>query len=99
MVIKMTEDNDYRQQIDKWFARQGERMDRQDIRLDKLEDRVDKISDIQIIHGQQIAGILESLKDIKGDTVWVRRTVTGAVLGGTVSAIIGFIVFAIQKLN
>lgn len=99
MVIKMTEDNDYRQQIDKWFDRQGERMDRQDIRLDKLEDRVDKISDIQIIHGQQIAGILESLKDIKGDTVWVRRTVTGAVLGGTVSAIIGFIVFAIQKLN
>ena len=95
----MTEDNDYRQQIDKWFDRQGERMDRQDIRLDKLEDRVDKISDIQIIHGQQIAGILESLKDIKGDTVWVRRTVTGAVLGGTVSAIIGFIVFAIQKLN
>ena len=74
-------------------------MDKQEIRLDKLEDRVDKINDIQIIHGQQIAGILESLKDIKGDTVWLRRTVTGAVLGGTVSAIIGFIVFAIQKLN
>ncbi len=68
-------------------------------RMDKHDERMDKMNDIQIIHGQQIAGILETLKDIKGDTVWLRRTVTGAVIGGAISAVIGFIVFAIQKLN
>jgi hypothetical protein len=90
---------DYRQQTDKRFDKQDDRMDKQDSRMDKQEDRVGKINETQIIHGQQIAGILETLKDIKGDTVWLRRTVTGAVIGGTISAVIGFIVFAIQKLN
>ena len=95
----MEEYKEYRQQTDKQFDKQDDRMDKQDRRMDKLDERVEKMNNIQIIHDQQIAGILETLKDIKGDTVWVRRTVTGAVLGGTVSAIIGFIVFAIQKLN
>ena len=93
MVIKMSEElRDHKQRTDSRFDKHENRMDKQD-------DRMDKMNDTQIKHGEQIAGILETLKDIKGDTVWLRRSVTGAVIGGTVTAIIGFIVFAIQKLN
>ena len=97
LVMNVLEERDKR--IDKRFEDHERRMDKQDDRIEKTDERVDKMNDIQIIHGQQIAGILETLKDIKGDTVWLRRTVTGAVIGGAISAIIGFIVFAIQKLN
>ena len=90
LVIRAMED--YKRETDK-------RLDKHEIRMDKHDERIDQINNTQIIHGQQIAGILETLKDIKGDTVWLRRTVTGAVIGGAISAIIGFIVFAIQKLN
>ena len=97
LVMNVLEERDKR--IDKRFDDHEKRMDKQDNRIEKTDERVDKMNDIQIIHSQQIAGILETLKDIKGDTVWLRRTVTGAVIGGAISAIIGFIVFAIQKLN
>ena len=97
MVISVLDD--YKKETDKRLDKHEIRMDKQDTRMDKHDDRMDKMNDIQIIQGQQIAGILENLKDIKGDTVWLRRSVTGAVIGGTVTAIIGFIVFAIQNLN
>ena len=93
MVIKMSEElRDHRRHTESRF-------DKHETRMDKQDDRMDKMNDTQIKHGEQIAGILETLKDIKGDTVWLRRSVTGAVIGGTVTAIIGFIVFAIQNLN
>ena len=93
LVTNMMDDlKNYKQQTDK-------KLEKHETRMDKHDERMDKMNDIQIIHSQQIAGILETLKDIKGDTVWLRRTVTGAVIGGAISAIIGFIVFAIQKLN
>ena len=97
LVMQMLEDQ--KKEIDKRFDKHEIRMDKHDDRMDKQDDRMDQMNNTQIIHGQQIAGILETLKDIKGDTVWLRRTVTGAVIGGAISAIIGFIVFAIQKLN
>lgn len=90
--LVMSAMEDYKRETDK-------RLDKHEIRLDKHDERMDQMNNTQIIHSQQIAGILETLKDIKGDTVWLRRTVTGAVIGGAISAIIGFIVFAIQKLN
>ena len=85
--------------IDNHKLETDRRLDKHEVRMDKQDDRMDQMNNTQIIHSQQIAGILETLKDIKGDTVWLRRTVTGAVIGGTISAVIGFIVFAIQKLN
>ena len=90
--LVMSAMEDYKRETDK-------RLDKHEVRLDKHDERMDQMNNTQIIHSQQIAGILETLKDIKGDTVWLRRTVTGAVIGGAISAIIGFIVFAIQKLN
>ena len=90
LVTNMMEE--YKRQTDAKFEKHESRMDKQD-------ERMDNMNNIQIVHGQQIAGILETLKDIKGDTVWLRRTVTGAVIGGAISAVIGFIVFAIQKLT
>ena len=97
LVMQMFEEQ--KKDIDKQFEKHEKRMDKHDERMNKQDDRMDQMNNTQIIHGQQIAGILETLKDIKGDTVWLRRTVTGAVIGGAISAIIGFIVFAIQKLN
>ena len=90
---------EYKRQTEGQFDKQDVRFEKHELRMDKLDDRLEQINSTQIVHSQQIAGILETLKDIKGDTVWLRRTVTGAVLGGTISAVIGFIVFAIQKLN
>lgn len=93
LVMNMSEElKEYKKQTDRKFDKHEDRMDKQD-------ERMDKMNDTQIIHGQQINGILETLRDIKGDTVWLRRTVTGAVLTGAISAIIGFIVFAIQNFS
>ena len=75
------------------------RFDKHENRMDKQDDRMDRINDIQIKQGEKISNILETLQDIKGDTIWLRRLVTGGVVSGTISAIIGFVVFAIQKLN
>ena len=85
--------------MDEYKRQTDAKFDKHESRMDKQDERMDSMNNIQIVHGQQIAGILETLKDIKGDTVWLRRTVTGAVIGGAISAVIGFIVFAIQKLN
>ena len=90
---------EYKHQIEGRFDKQDVRFDKHELLMDKQDDRLDQLNSTQIIHSQQIAGILETLKDIKGDTVWLRRTVTAAVIGGTISAVIGFIVFALQKLN
>ena len=97
LVMQMLDD--YKKETEKRFDKHEVRMDKQDDRMDKHDERMDKMNEIQIAHTQQIAGILETLKDIKGDTVWLRRSVTGAVIGATVTAIVGFIVFAIQNLN
>ena len=93
LVTNMMEDlKEYKQQTDK-------KLDKHETRMDKHDERMDKMNDIQIVHGQQIASIMETLKDIKSDTLWLRRLVTGGVISGTISAIITFIVFAIQKLT
>ena len=97
LVMQTMEERDKR--IEKRFDDHEKRMNKQDDRMDKTDERIDKMNEIQIIHGQQIAGILETLKDIKGDTVWLRRTITGGVIGGTISAIIGFVIYVIQKLT
>lgn len=95
--------DEYKKEVDKKIDNNkletDRRLDKHENRMDKQDDRMDQMNNTQIKHGEQIAGILETLKDIKGDTVWLRRTVTGAVIGGAISAVIGFIVFAIQKLN
>lgn len=90
---------EYKRQTEGQFDKHDVRFEKHELRMDKQDDRLDEMHSKQIVHDQQIAGILETLKDIKGDTVWLRRTVTGAVIGGTISAVIGFVVFAIQKLN
>jgi hypothetical protein len=100
LVIKMSEEfKEYKRQTEGRLDKQDVRFEKNELRMDKQDDRLNEMNNTQIIHSQQIAGILESLKDIKGDTIWLRRTVTGAVIGGTISAVFGFIMFAIQKLN
>ncbi|OCA86971.1 MULTISPECIES: hemolysin XhlA family protein [Bacillaceae] len=100
LVMNMLEEfKEYKRQTEGQFDKQDVRFEKHELRMDKQEDRLDQMRSTQIVHDQQIAGILETLKDIKGDTVWLRRTVTAAVIGGTIPAVIGFIVFAIQKLN
>jgi len=44
-----------------------------------------------------MADVKENIKDIREDTRWVRRMITGAVVTAGVSGMIAIIVFLIQK--
>lgn len=59
LVTNMMDDlKNYKQQTDN-------KLEKHETRMDKQDERMDKMNDTQIRHGEQIAGILETLKTLK----------------------------------
>lgn len=55
----------------------------------------DDIRDLQYsdrIHAQEIRALKEDLTEIKSDTTWIRRRITGAIITATITAIVGGII-------
>lgn len=55
----------------------------------------DDIRDLQMsdtLQAQEIAALKEGLVEIKSDTSWIRRKITGAIITATITAIIGGII-------
>lgn len=55
----------------------------------------DAIRDLQFsdkLQDQEIKTLKESLTEIKADTSWIRRKITGAIITATITAVIGGII-------
>lgn len=53
----------------------------------------------QKLHDQEIKSMKESLADIKSDTQWIRRKITGAIITALITAVVGGIAaYAVTQL-
>ena len=51
------------------------------------------------LHDQEIKSLKEALTDIKSDTQWIRRKITGAIISAVATAAIGTIIaYAVSQL-
>ncbi|MEK3887240.1 hypothetical protein [Bacillus sp. FSL K6-3431] len=71
------------------------------IRSEQLTQR-DAIRDLQFsdkMQDQEIKTLKESLTEIKDDTNWIRRKITGAIITAGITAVVGGIIaFVITKI-
>lgn len=67
-----------------------QRDEKKDEKIQELTGRVQQVE-------SDIAGIREQLGEIKGDTSWLRRTITGALITALIGGIIGFFFFLVQN--
>jgi hypothetical protein len=44
------------------------------------------------LQNQEISALKETLKTISDDTRWIRRMITKAVVGGTITAVVGGVI-------
>ena len=65
-------------------------------KLDLLDQRLDRLDLFKESQEVRTAQVFELIAEIKDDTRWIRRTFTSALIGGTISAGIGFIVWFIK---
>lgn len=73
-----------------------------DIEQVKMQQELMKkeISDLQTkdaLQDQQIESIKDSLKDIKGDTTWLRRAITNAIIAATIGGAVAIFYAAIKN--
>ncbi|NLY80371.1 MAG: hemolysin activation protein [Lysinibacillus sp.] len=67
-------------------------------RVDKLENEMDDVKVRLAVAESNIDRVEKNIMEIKDDTRWLRRTITGAIITGIIGGIIG-LVFALIKLN
>ncbi|MFS0562631.1 hemolysin XhlA family protein [Terribacillus sp. 179-K 1B1 HS] len=67
-----------------------QRDEKKDEKIQELTGRVQQVE-------SDIAGIREQLGEIKGDTSWLRRTITGALITAVIGGVIGLFFFLIQN--
>lgn len=65
-------------------------------KLDHLDQRLDRLDLFKESQEVRTAQVFELIAEIKDDTRWIRRTFTSALIGGTISAAIGFIVWFVK---
>ena len=53
----------------------------------------------QKLHDQEIKSMKDSLADIKSDTTWIRRKITGAIITAIITAVVGGLAaYAVSQL-
>ncbi|MGG1594918.1 hemolysin XhlA family protein [Terribacillus saccharophilus] len=67
-----------------------QRDEKKDEKIQELTGRVQQVE-------SDIAGIREQLGEIKGDTSWLRRTITGALITAVIGGVIGLFFVLIQN--
>lgn len=68
-------------------------------RVDKHETRLYDLEMSDQLQNSKIQGLEDTLKEIKDDTKWIRRAITGAIVSATIVAIIsGIIGIAITSI-
>ena len=65
-------------------------------KLDQLDQRLDKLDLFKESQEVRTTQLFNMIAEIKDDTRWIRRTFTSALIGGTISAAIGFVVWFVK---
>jgi len=79
------------------FDRRKEWMDKTDRFKERIDGEIDHIQGEQREIKETLKHMTDSVGSILDDSKWLRRTVTNILIGGTFSAILGGIVFLVQK--
>lgn len=79
------------------FKRYEEKHDKIDRALERIDGEIDHIQGEQREIKETLKHMTDSVGSILDDSKWLRRTVTNILIGGTFSAILGGIVFLVQK--
>ena len=62
-------------------------------KLDERIDSLDRFKESQEVRNMQLFSMIAEIKD---DTRWIRRAFAGSLIGGSGSAVIGLIVWALK---
>lgn len=69
--------------------RHEDKLDKQDERFLKIEGELNDVRKTVDWHDREIKSIVEDIKDIHGDTRWLRRTLTGSFIAAISTGLIG----------
>lgn len=75
-----------------WQERIDDTIENLTHRVDKHETRLYDLEMSDRLQNSKIQGLEDTLKEIKDDTKWIRRAITGAIISATIVAIIGGII-------
>lgn len=75
-----------------WQERIDDTIENLTRRVDKHETRLYDLEMSDKLQNSKIQGLEDTLKEIKDDTKWIRRAITGAFISATIVAIIGGII-------
>lgn len=82
-----------------WQERIDDTIENLTRRVDKHETRLYDLEMSDQLQNSKIQGLEDTLKEIKDDTKWIRRAITGAIVSATIVAIIsGIIGIAITSI-
>lgn len=82
-----------------WQERIDDTIENLTRRVDKHETRLYDLEMSDKLQNSKIQGLEDTLKEIKDDTKWIRRAITGAIISATIVAIIsGIIGIAITSI-
>lgn len=67
--------------------------------MDKIKDDIRNLQIKDQLQDKEISTLKETLSDIKEDTNWIRRKITGAIITAVITAVVGGIIaFAITNI-
>lgn len=75
--------------VDVWKSAMQSEIDSLKKQQEKDHERIDKLERRTDIHEHDIKDIKDTLKDIKEDTKWLKRTITAALITAVCTGIIG----------
>lgn len=68
-------------------------------KLSLMEKDIHKLQISDQLQDKEISSLKETLSEIKEDTNWIRRKITGAIISAVITALIGGIVaYAVTKI-
>lgn len=56
---------------------------------DKMKNDIHQLQISEKLQDREISNLKETLSEIKDDTNWIRRRITGAVITATITAVVG----------
>lgn len=66
-------------------------------KVNKQDKDISKVKEKMYIHSVKINQVKTDLQDVKDDTVWLRRTITGAIITAVFTGAISFVFYLIQS--
>lgn len=82
--------------VDVWKSAMQTEIDNLKKLQDKDHERIDKLERITDIHDRDIKDIKETLKEIKDDTKWLRRSITNALIVALIGGAVAIFYAAIK---